>query len=635
MSSQEQPPAPASGAHSPVVQADPEQAALILDKLLPTLPISGLRSLTRRLGLTCNGYRRGHEPLERLVSTIIRAARRDRAIAASALDHCVEETAPVGRLVRDAKVRDLPHIIPDILGEFSPVWLWFWLGADPRRGAKALAEKVLEESLAERQSAGNPRSSSQVASRGATAGVEQRRQLRQEATARRKAEARCDRLQRELAGVRSRLDEARREAGGAGKEVGALRKEVRDLQRDKERLVMAAGHPDRRPVVVETEAYLAGAAQLEAAHREVERLTAERDSARDELWRTTLLYDRERQANERLRARMAAAPLATASGQGYSITAPFSYEGPGGQCRLRQGYGIAIPGKSVAEHDLMDGDLVHLELSAHGRTTLRVESRAARETHRAIARKVAATAPGQPSWQAVLAPGHGEFGDEPAGRRHAVLGRITDHDVARYGVRDGDLLSVLVPRPPADPAGRAALPVVRVLRTFGLPVEVERAEAQSPRRPRPRHHRRPASRQGVPRFGATAPSRPLAGKTVLIVGGDSFQVNYRAAVHGLGGTAMFLGADGEDPGRTRAKARSADVTVIVTPYVSHKVEDVVRSALRTMGQKPIMVNSTGWKTVVEALLQWAKEATIEPGPGYEIKKGETGNDDVVFRASGG
>lgn len=209
MSSQEQPPAPALGTLNPVVEVDPVQAALILDKLLPNLPTPSLRSLASRLGVTCNGYRRGHEPLERLVPTVLRTVKRDGVAASSALRHCVQETAQVGRLVREAKVKDLPHIIPDILREYSPVWLWFWLGADSRRGAKVLAEKVLEEKVADRQaparrveqgktskgSRGRQQEAPREAPPRAAATPELWRELRQEVAARRRAEARWARSQ--------------------------------------------------------------------------------------------------------------------------------------------------------------------------------------------------------------------------------------------------------------------------------------------------------------------------------------------------------------------------------------------------------------------------------------------------------
>jgi len=615
-----------------------EKITVFAAAILPLLPIATIRAIAKKLDVVPNGYRPGQAPRNSLVRAVGKAVRNSGA-GLIVVNHCMGETGELGRIVQSTKLKDLPHRLEELLSQFEPVFIVLWLMADSRRGAVSLAERFLRPQKggpasqegdfepAEREGAPSDcagakgpsslaheldphRAGGAPEARGSTEG---RRRVRKAATAGRKDEVETSRLIRRVARLERQLQAARREAGAAGEQLGQLRRRVRELERERDRLEakklrMAA------PTVVETATFLARDVQLQASEQEAERLRAERDNALREAEQSGVLYRRAQRTNERLRLEISRSPLVAASPEGLSVTATFSYEGPGGVCRLKKGYGIAVPAAIVRKLDLMDGDVVDLSLTTAGGAECRVVAAVPRRVCQALA--AVAALPGAPhlGWQALPVPA-GRFSDEkPLGPR--PLGWICRHDAQRFGLEDGDLVTICVsgPEPGGDPGSPpsrvpAALPVVKVLRAHAMPDATQPAGEKQVGTGRARRGKirplREANRRT--RGFSRPPARPLLGKSVLIVGGDSFQVNYRSVVRALGAEACFLGADGTDPARTRAAARAADVTVIMTAYVSHKVEDVIKAALRPTARRAVRVNSTGQKALLDALMTWARE----------------------------
>jgi len=98
---------------------------------------------------------------------------------------------------------------------------------------------------------------------------------------------------------------------------------------------------------------------------------------------------------------------------------------------------------------------------------------------------------------------------------------------------------------------------------------------------------------------ALAQQRPLVGKKVE---GDSFKVGYRAIVEALGAEFEFQGA-GRDMTMVKSRVRAADIVVLVTDYLSHKVSGVVTDTMKADGREPVLcyAGSKGRGAILEAL----------------------------------
>lgn len=376
------------------------------------------------------------------------------------------------------------------------------------------------------------------------------------------------------------------------------------------------------PVVVEAPAFAEREAQLGAANREIDRLSAELEKTRREVRQATLLRDREGQATRRLRAKIVRSPQTVAAPASFSVTLPFEYRGSSGLCRLRSGFEVSVPEHLVRKLELVHGDIVCLTLMPPGKVRLEVISQMPRDTPPALVREVATESASRPRlWQALPVSGLGSFCDGEAAGRVRPLGWIADEEAVRLGLRDGDPIRVIVPRageaegdvPMTAPwPGLPALPTVKVLRKLEGAETIGKTEPKArqgkTRRPKPASVRR--GHLGIPVLAY----RPMAGKTVLIVGGDTFWVNYRQVVHGLGGKVEFISAGGGDVAQDQARARAADVTVLITAYIGHKVKGVVLEALASVGRTPLYVNSRGQKALLEALLNRGRtEGDRSPG----------------------
>jgi len=392
------------------------------------------------------------------------------------------------------------------------------------------------------------------------------------------------------------LERARRDAGLAGGELGALRKEASNLRRELSQL--RATPAPRTPVVTESPVYRELEGRLEAARREADRLRVEQEQAQREVRQATILLNNERQTTKRLMEKLNRSPAVEIAAGSFSITLPFSYEGGGGSCRLKGGYAFRIPEQVARKLDLIDGDTVCLTLTALGKIRCEVTARVPRAIRRALARRAANADSGEPEWYAAPIPGLAQDTGEGTPAASKPFGRIARDEAGRAGLTEGDPIEVLVPQ--VD-----RFPTVRVLRVLEVgPRPVAGVEPLTPGRSR-RTARRPAITKGAAPDEECAGRLPLEGKTVVIVGGDSFRVNYRRAVHRLGGEVKFIPAGGGDMDQVRALAMSADVTVLMSQYIGHKVKDVVMQALSAAGRMPLYVNSTGSRALRRELLAWA------------------------------
>jgi len=99
--------------------------------------------------------------------------------------------------------------------------------------------------------------------------------------------------------------------------------------------------------------------------------------------------------------------------------------------------------------------------------------------------------------------------------------------------------------------------------------------------------------------GRRALSQALLGSRVLVVGDDNRQVVYREEVERFGGEFDFLSGFSE-PRRASEKAAAADVVVLVTSYVSHKVS----GRIGAFGKVVIRVNQSGEHSMREALTHY-------------------------------
>jgi len=263
---------------------------------------------------------------------------------------------------------------------------------------------------------------------------------------------------------------------------------------------------------------------------------------------------------------------------------PFLYTGPAGRLALSNGFELAVPARVVHKLDLADGDLLEVNLTPPGRVELEVVDSVPRREVLGHVRPFSAE-----TWEVV----------GTHGRR---IGFIGEAEARAHDLREGDPVTVLRPGPFSGRGGdKFFLPRVKVLRVHR---EV-RASGGPPRetrtRPGRKKRRRSLKRAGKPSGRLMPVGRPLAGKSVLVVGGESFHSAYRRIIESLGGTFDGLGAD--DRRLAPARALAADIVVVVTPYVSHKASDAVHDALSKAGREGCLAwaNTTGQRGLLEAL----------------------------------
>ncbi|MEW6032058.1 MAG: hypothetical protein AB1645_04145 [Bacillota bacterium] len=325
-----------------------------------------------------------------------------------------------------------------------------------------------------------------------------------------------------------------------------------------------------------------GGAEVTRLRGEVERLTQENRALAGAL----------RQAEERAgRLRRLAARTGPPCANGaFTVRLPFAYTGPGGRVALSRGFEVGVPAPVVHRLDLADGDLIELSLTLPDRVNLKVVDRLPRREVLGHAKRHSAE-----TWEVV-------------GTDARRVGWIGDAEARAHDLRDGDPLTVM--RPEVEMAGdgeRTFLPRVRILRVYReveLPPpdrrETNNAQRLKERRSRATHQRK-VHRRESPLGRLTPAGRPLAGKRVLVVGAESFHPGYRRIVESLGGVFEGLGAG--DLSQAEAKARAADIVVLVTPYLAHKVGDVVEGALARAGRESRLTraNTTGHRGLLEAL----------------------------------
>ena len=151
------------------------------------------------------------------------------------------------------------------------------------------------------------------------------------------------------------------------------------------------------------------------------------------------------------------------------------------------------------------------------------------------------------------------------------------------GLVPGDLVTVT-----ATPDRRVELQVLVRMASESVLGSVKRVAAEDGR--------------GAWQVFGLARQRPLVGKKVLVVGGDSFKAGYRAIVESLGAEFEFQGAGG-DMTMVKSRARGADIVVLVTDYLSHKVSGVVTDTMKADGREAALcyAGSKGRGAILEAL----------------------------------
>ena len=278
---------------------------------------------------------------------------------------------------------------------------------------------------------------------------------------------------------------------------------------------------------------------------------------------------------------------------------PFEYEGPDGFFRLRGNFRLVVPDSAVKRLGLVPGDLVTVTATPDRKVELQVLVRVASESVLGSVKRVAAE-DGRGAWQVI-------------GLDRQPLGWVSEVEFAARSLADGDAVTVTragrkegePPRGLWSPAvGLPALPRCRVLQKH----EALAAEAL-PAAPAKRRTVRRAAAGEKPETGrysgemrAFAQRRPLAGKKVLVVGGDSFKAGYRAIVESLGAEFEFQGA-GRDMTMVKSRVRGADIVVLVTEYLSHKVSGVVTDTMKGDGREAALcyAGSKGRGAILEAL----------------------------------
>lgn len=613
--------------------AQPGVDDLLGRTILPMLEDSRLHSIAKDSGRTPKGFRPGRAPRPALLAELGKAVHRSSVAAQLALGEFFEATAEIGRRIRRTKLRDLPGGVADLSRQFDSATIGLWLLADPRRGAQRLVARAASGApipkISVPPAASKPRGvaggvggtggsgrsgeskQAEAFASGAVAGREHRRRLKVEATARRKAETEAKRLRQLLEKMRRERDEANQRAALKGQENGQLRAEVRRLEGEVARAA-AAGPEPRAAIIVETAACLERDELLLAANREAERVTRELAESRLRAdWSDEARIRLETQ-NTRLRAAIGRRPVGVGPAAGYTLTAPFRYRGPGGAVNLAPGYALTISQGPVDGHELVDGDIVSITITPPARVTLAVESPRPRETAIGTARRVAVDVWPEPLWQVVRV-----LTDEKTGERMGQpLGWLSDDEARLRGLAEGDPVRVVIPvaapgegRPLRTPApGLPALPPVRVVQKYE--VEETGGGELTPKGPAAGARRQAGQRKPVagPRRAARglalgrlkAKHLPYAGQKILVVGGDSWRAQYRRRIEAIGAEFLFQSA-GDDAAQARAKARAADMVLVETRYVSHKVGNAVRDELARLGRTFVPVNSTGQRALVEAI----------------------------------
>lgn len=616
----------------------------VLHRVLPTLPDSVLHGLGQRLGVTPRGFRPGRAPLERVVKAIVQLAEREAEAFLDVRDEILRCTDEVGRAIKGTSLSTLGAGLPGLFGRFRPEWVTAWLLVDKRKGAARLAREALaslpapgSRPAAPASPAATPALSPAAPSSSAAATETRRtdkggpseirrleRELKAERAAKEKVLAREARLRRLLEKMRQERDRANDQAGATGRQVGELKKQLRRLEEERDRL--RAAQPAKAVPVVETAAVREWEERLEAARRETERVRDELAQTSRKLQRNEVLLRTREEEADKLRQALRHSPPGALTDCGLEMVLPFVYDGPAGRFILRPGFDLSVPAQVVRKLQLGDGDPVKLTVFPNGKVTLEPLAPVPREmvwgyvTRVEVGREAARTA-SEAGWSP---PGEAWRFDRAAGEPAGWVGRT---EAAYLGLEDGDPVAVLVPRgergkgyPLRSPApGLPALPTVKVVRKDAAggtaSAAAGAAAGTAAGTGRARRESRPARKAVLRRRGAPGtlgdgrlrPSRVLAGRKVLVVGGDSFRDQYRAVVEALGGEFEFQGA-GAAVAMAEDRARAADVVVLMTAYLSHKVSDRVTDTLAKMGREPLRVNSTGRTSLLKALVSAGREA---------------------------
>ncbi|MCL6580705.1 MAG: hypothetical protein K6U08_03695 [Firmicutes bacterium] len=339
----------------------------------------------------------------------------------------------------------------------------------------------------------------------------------------------------------------------------------------------------------------------------------------------------------------------------------FAYDGPDGHLGLSRGFRLLVPAAVVRRLDLVDGDLVEVTLGPGRSVNLDLVGPVDREEGLGVVRRVslsenAAQDPDGPD------AGRATAAAPPVAWQLLNLMRrpvawLSEAEATRVGLADGDVVGYIRPVPGGGGAtpegygvtlggyragaegrgaaglhspapGLPALPLARVVRrhpdglvlapaeentgTPGRAVgEAGAAGATKPRRPRLRRREERVAGRQLRR----PDTLPLAGRTILVVGGDSFHVSYRELIERLGGRFIGQGAEA-DIHLAAGRAKSADGVVVVAPYASHKMEGVVEAALVAVGRADCLVRSAtkGRRGLLEALKKlpfWPREPREE------------------------
>jgi len=606
---------------------------LVANLVLPGLPEHRLRTLARLVGLEVPGFRAGKGPGGLLVSAIGKGIHQEQSILDRVTLWLGQENEDLSRLIASRKLADLKTGLPRLVEEHQLGPVLFCLLMDGRRGMAKLSADYLAvvrrtrpaAATWEEVAATSATAASAATAPAATAPARHRPAkhpgppLKTPRNGERRLQAKVGRLEAQLAKVRADRDKVREEAGAAGGEVGVLRKQVRKLTE------ASAGAGGRAatgpPVIIEAKTVSEWESRLESTRRENDRLRGqleqtdrENDRLASELRSETETAERLRQALERrmrvvargIGPRPGAKGVTAASEAGRAAPAdalvtalPFEYEGPDGSFRLRGSFRLVVPDSVVKRLGLVSGDLVTVTVTPDRRVELKVLIRAVSESVLGSVKRVAAE-DGRGAWQVI-------------GLDRQPLGWVSEAEFTARSLADGDAVTVTrAGRKEGDPprglwspaVGLPALPRCRVLQKHEAPAAESLPAA-------PARHRavgravageKPETGRYSGEMRAFARQRPLAGKKVLVVGGDSFNAGYRAIVESLGAEFEFQGA-GRDMTMVKSRARAADIVVLVTGYLSHKVSGVVTDTMKGDGREPALcyAGSKGRGAILEAL----------------------------------
>jgi len=523
-----------------------EQRERVVKIALLDLPLSTLRDLARTLGVEPPGFRPGRAPWRVLFNYLSRARGEE---ADAILDAFFQEHSELGNRIQNQALSELRFNLPDLVAASGEGPVWLWLLADGRKGARKLADRVKADLLrADSQDQAAPNGSAPDGPQNAGADeVGPSREPPSGPNTTQKAEARMQRLIVEIDRLKQQKKEADRQAGDAGREVGRLRKRVEELEQQLAKAESASGLAG--PVVLEPKEVLERDSRLEAANRQIERLERDLQTLNRDYQALAGALDRQEQRADRLRCLLDGVALAT-SGGGFRAYLPFNYVGPGGRFVFSKGFGLVVPGSAVYRLDLADGDLVQVTVRPPRTVDLGVVDKLPRREAHGHARRYS-----RDTWQFFHTDGR-------------LLGWVGDAEARAYGLRDGDPVTVLWPERGHLDSDRRRLPRVRILRVHRTTLSPsERQTLTGLRRTRirkPRLRRGARFRDWLKDFG-----KPLRGKKVLVAGGDKSHPAYRFMIESLG--AGFDGLGAGDANQAEAKALAADITIVITPYVSHKV----------------------------------------------------------------